>query len=396
VPRRQAVMPAPPVGATRPNGNPQPNAPASLRPFVAGTRRITQPIYDVTTTMLTSTVDLPSLEIDPNGFLTGMWLLVEGTTAGNAATVVFKEDAPFNALDLINFQDTNSQPLVGPWTGYDQYIGSKYGGYHFQDDAKKSQVFLQTAGVGAGLGGSFRYILYVPAEVVRRTALGSLPNKSASSTFSLNLRVAASTTVYSTVPTALPTVRVRILEEGWQDPNEVDVRGLAVNPNPPGVQTTQYWNKQTYNMATGAFSIRLQGIDSYVRNIAFILRDSTGSRLTGEANWPDPFTFLYETAQVRNQGKFFWQHMMSQDFGYDAAAEAAGGRDNGVYTFPFNLDFGLKPGGESCLGYLPVSSATNMVISGSTAAGSGVNTLTVLVNKIVPANGNPLELTGGK
>jgi hypothetical protein len=392
VPRQQTAQRQ---ATARQNGqNGQRQAPQVQRPFVAGTRRTDEPIYDQTATLGAGAIDLPSLEVDPNGFFAGIWLVVEAVTAGNAATVVFAADAPFSALDLVNFQDTNSQPLVGPMNGYDLYLVDKYGGYHFQGDPKASPVFVQTAGVGAGLGGSFTFVLWIPGELVRRDALGSLPNKSASSTFSLNLRLAPSTAVYTTPPTALPPVRVRATLEGWQDPNVADIRGNAVNPNPPGVQTTQYWHKQNYTLASGSLNQRLLGIDSLVRNLIFVARDENNARLQGDSEFPDPLTLLYETSQIVNRPRTLWRHKIAADYGYTAAVEAANGRDNGVYPLPFNLDFGLKPGAETRLGYLPVSSATNLVVSG-TIGGAGANNYGLLVNKVVPAGGDPLQLTGG-
>lgn len=392
--RRSAVMERRNGGAgARSDGGQQGQAQPAMRPFVAGTRRIDEPIYDVSQVFGASAVDLPSLEVDPNGFLAGLWILVECTTAGNAAATAFQADGPFNALDLVNFQDTNSQPLVGPMNGYDLMLVDKYGGYQFQGDPKASPVYFATTGAGA-TGGSFAFILWVPAELVRRDALGSLPNKSASSTFSLNLRLAPSATVYSTAPTNAGTVRVRVLLEGWQDPNVADIRGNAVTPNPPGVQTTQYWHKQNYTLSSGSLNQRLLGIDSLVRNLIFVARDENNARAQGDTEFPDPFTLLYETSQIVNRGRTFWRHFIATHYGYAAAAEAAGGRDNGVYPLPFCLDFGLKVGAETRLGYLPVSSATNLVISG-TIGGAGANNYSVLVNKVVPAGGDPLQLTGG-
>lgn len=368
-------------------------APVAMRPFVAGTRRIDEPIYDSTASIAAGSVDLPSLEVDPNGFLSGLWILVEATTAGNAAATAFQADGPFNALDLINFQDTNSQPLVGPMNGYDMMLVDKYGGYAFQGDPKASPIYSATTGAGA-TGGSFTFILWVPAELVRRDALGALPNKSASSTFSLNLRLAPSATIYSTAPTNAASVRVRVLLEGWQDPNVADIRGNPVTPNPPGVQTTQYWHKQNYTLSSGAMNQRLQGIDSLVRNLIIVARDENNARAQGDTEFPDPFTLLYETSQIVNRGRTFWRHFIASHYGYTAAAEAANGRDNGVYPLTFCQDFGLKPGAETRLGYLPVSSATNLVMSG-TIGGAGANNYALLVNKVVPAGGDPLQLTGG-
>jgi hypothetical protein len=199
--------------------------------------------------------------------------------------------------------------------------------------------------------------------------------------------------VYSTAPNTLPNIRIRYQQFGWMDPNAADMKGNPVQQNPPGVNSVQYWAKQTYSVNAGALNTRLVGIDSLVRNLIFRLDAATGARLTGENDWPDPFTFLYETALPIQRIRAVWRHMMQQDYGYVNTIETAGGRDNGIYVEPFNKDFWLKPGGELTNQYLPVSSATALAMSGS-IGGSGAHTISVLVNKVVPANGDPLALVG--
>src|SRR4029453_344213 len=270
---------------------------AARRPFIVGTRTVDKATYDQSRALTTSTQDLPTYECDPNGFLTGLYLLVENVTAGNAAATAFAEDGPFNPIEKIQLNDTNNKPLVGPFTGWDLYIVNKFGGYAFSDDARNNIVFSATTGGGA-TGGSFTFVLRIPVELVHRDALGSLPNKSSSATFDVSMRLSANATIYSTAPTAGGTIRVRIQQTGWMDPNPTDMRGNPVAQNPPAVQTTQYWSKQTYTIGFGAFSQRLQGIDSLLRNLIFVLRDSTTvtPRANGDANFPDPFTMLYETS----------------------------------------------------------------------------------------------------
>lgn len=364
-----------------------------IRPFVAGTRRVDKATYDESKVLTASTQDLRPYECDPNGFLRGGYILVTCITAGNAAAVTFAANGPMNVIDTLTFNDTNSKPLLGPFTGWDLYVCVKYGGYQFQDDAKLSPVYSATTGAGA-TGGSFTFVLLFPVEIVPREALGAAPNKSSSSTFDVSIRLSASTVPYGVAPTNPGTVRVRIQQYGWMDPNAADIKGNAVRQTPPGVQTTQYWSKQTYAFgAAGAFSTRLQGIDSLVRNIIFVL-DAAGSRTTGDADWPDPFTFLYETSLPIQRLRLIWQHMIGHMYGYNGTTPDVGGaRDYGVYPESYCYDFTGKPGYETRLNYLPVSSATTLNMSG-TIGGAGAHTFTVLVNKIVPANGNPLVLTG--
>lgn len=367
-------------------------APVIRRPFVAGTRRVDKSTYDESRVLNASTQDLRTYECDPNGFLGGAYLLVTCVTAANAAAVTFAANGPFNVIDTITFNDTNNKPLLGPMSGWDLATAVKYGGYSFQDDPKLSPVYSATTGGGA-TGGSFTFVLLVPIEIVHRDALGSLPNKSSSATFDISIRLAASATPYGVAPTTPGTVRVRIQQYGWMDPNSTDMKGNDVAQNPPGVQTTQYWAKQTYALNSGAVNFRLLGIDSFVRNFIFIL-DAAGSRTTGDADFPDPFTFLYETSLPIQRIKDVWRHMIGTQYGYNGTTPDVGGaRDYGVYPESYCAEFTGKPGFETRLGYLPVSSSTTLNISGS-IGGAGAHTLTVLVNKVVPANGDPMVLTG--
>lgn len=368
-------------------------APVIARPFVAGTRHIDKSTYDQTKTLTTTTQDLPTYECDPNGYLEGVYIVVTGTTSANAATVTFAADGPFIVIDTIILSDTNNKPIFGPMSGHDLYKVQKYGGYTFMDDAKLN-VATYTAVTGAGsTGGSFSFVLWLPIEIVMRDALGSLPNKSSTATFDVNVRLSANATVYGTPPTSAPSVRTQISQLGWMDPNSADMKGNPVSQNPPAVNSTQYWARQSYPVAAGAFAQRLQGIDSLVRNLLFYLVDNSNSRTQGDADWPDPFVMQYETALPVQRLRQVWRHLIVSDYGYTAAVETAGGRDYGVYPMPYNKDFTHKPGWETRLTYLPVSSATTINLTG-TIGGSGLHTIFVLVNKIVPANGDPMALSG--
>jgi hypothetical protein len=364
------------------------------RPFVAGTRMVDKSTYDEVKTLTVSNQTLRTYECDPNGFMSGAYILCEAVTAGNSAAVAFTANGPWAVFETITFNDTNNKPIVGPMSGFDLKICTKYGGYAHSDDPQQSPIYSATTGAGA-TGGSFTFILRLPVELVHRDAIGSLPNKSASATYDISLTLAPSTAVYSVAPTAQPSVRTRIAQFGWMDPNSVDMKGNPVNQNPPGVQTTQYWAKQTYSFSNGFFSQRLGGIDSLVRNLHFVL-DNAGVRTTADTDFPDPFTFQYETALPVQRIKNVWRHMIGEDYGYINAVDTAGGRDSGAYPLPYNKDFGLKPGAETRMGYLPVSSATTLNVSGTFGSAGSNKTLTVLVNKVVPANGDPMVLTGGK
>lgn len=368
---------------------------AMARPFITGTRTIDRAIYDESKTLSTSTQKLRTYNLDTDGFTSGLYILVEATAVNTtASTAAFNENAPFNVLQTVQFSDTNNKPILGPMTGYDLYTCVKYGGYAFSDDAKESPVYSVTTGTGTA-GGSFTFVLRVPIEIVHRDGLGSLLNKSASAVFKLDLTLNTLAAVYSDDPTTSVSVRTRIQQFGWMDSDQRDIKGNAASPNPPALNTIQYWDKQTLTLSSGSVNQVLNTFSGLVRNLIFVLTDDDASRTGGDSNFPDPFELHYDKTVPVSRLKQIWRHQIGEDFGYSNAVETAGGRDYGVYPLTYCKDFGLKPGAENRFGYLPVTSATTLMIKG-TLGGSGTQTMNVLVNYVNPANGDPKALTGGR
>lgn len=373
-------------------------APVMVRPFITGTRTIDRAIYDNTTTQLATPVKLPTYNLDTDGFTSGMYVVVTCTTAGNAATVAFKEDGPFSGILSAQFSDTNNKPILGPVTGHDLYLINKYGGYGFNDDAKNSPNYSVTVGAGA-TGGSFKFVLRVPIEIVHRDGFGSLLNKSASAVYKLDITLAGSADVYSTAPTTLGSIRTRIQQVGWMDSDQQDVYKNAADPNPPALNSIQYWDKQTLVVGTGSMNQQLNTFSGLVRNLIFELRTSTGTR--SENDLPDPFELHYDKTVPVSRIQDAWKEMMSIDYGYSAGTEtntSANALDRGVRALPFTKDYGLKPGAESRFGYLPVTSATSLVMRGSvgTTDSAAAHTFNVFVNYVWPANGDPKSITPGQ
>jgi hypothetical protein len=365
-----------------------------IRPFVVGTRDIDKQDYNQTATFASGT-HFPTYQISPNGFFSGLTVMVTAVAAANAATVTYNADGPFNAMQLFQLSDVNNKPIVGPMNGWDMAVPvNKYGGYFDQpgSDPRQSPFFTAIAGAG-GTAGSFTYAIDVPVEVRRRDAFGALYNSSSSSTYSVDIYAEAPANVYGVLPTTPPpTLNITIQLWGRSDPTNTDKLGNAVAQTPPASGSIQYWSKQSYGGLQGAYDFRLIGIDNYLRNLVFVLRDSVGSRSQGDADWPSPFLFQYETLQTTARSKSWWLDRLFRYYGYTGTAEAAGARDNGVFPLPYNRDWTSAVGNETGLTYLPVSTATNLELTG-TIGGSGAHTLYAYVNKVVPY-GNVLDMTG--
>jgi hypothetical protein len=373
-----------------------------LRPFRTGVQVIDDDPYDKTTTLTQSAQVMEQYEIPSTGFLNDVYILAENTVTGNTATAtstsagvgVLAADGPFNAIESLTFTDTNNSEIIGPLGGWDLAMIDKWGGYCFQDDPRaNSDLYGYTANATASssAAGSFKFMLRIPLELVPRDSLGSLPNKSSSTPFKVKITVAPISSIYASTATPGGSLRLRMAPVSYWEPTDTDGSGNPVSQNPPGVGTTQYWNKTDYTVSVGSLTVGLVNSVGYpVRNLGFVLRDSSLSRVQGEADFPTPFRLKLQTNTMINRLKDFWKKRMTEDYGYGATAETAGGKDNGLYIENFCRDFGPKPGWETRRGYLRTTDGMRLEAKG-TITGSGVHTLTVYTNYVGLGAGTPLS-----
>ncbi len=373
----------------------------ALKPFKVGAQVVDDEPYDVTVTLSASTVNLtPQYEIPSTGFLNSVYILVENTVTSSTATAtgtagvgVFTQDGPFNAIDSIIFTDTNNAEILGPITGWDLAMIDKWGGYCFQDDPRfDTDTFTSTtnATASSSAAGSFSFMLRIPIELVPRDALGSLPNKSSSTPFKVKTTMAAIATIYNASTTVGGSCRVRMVPESYWEPTATDGSGNPVADQPPGVNTTQYWNKTDYTVNVGSASVPLTNSTGFpVRNLGFVLRDSNLSRLQGESDFPDPFKLQLQSNVIVDRLKKFWKRQLSEAYRYAAAGDLVGQKDNGLYWLPYNQDFGAKPGWETRRSYLRTTDGMRLQAKG-TITGTGTHTLTVFTNYIGLGQGTSL------
>jgi hypothetical protein len=321
-----------------------------------------------------------------------VYIMVDATSLTNVATVAnTNNNAPFSVIDSVTFEDTNSKPIVGPFNGYDLYIVNKYGGYFNNSDPKASSIYTNVTGAAGTI--TFNFVLRIPVELVARDALGALPNKSGTNKFKVRIRLAPIAAVYSTPPTNAPSVRVRMVQDGWYEPNMTDLKGRPLAQNPPAVQTTQFWTKGTYNLATGDQRQQIQqGLGYLLRNMLFINYPSASLTrdATSDGNFPNPATVQFEANDMITRPAALWRDLIARQFNYTGTTEAANGRDYSVYPLPFNLDFGLQPGAETRRGYLPTSDASRFEFRGTFGAATN---FTVLANYVAPANADDASIT---
>jgi hypothetical protein len=360
-------------------------------PFLRASMEHREPCgIDVQRQLLTSGAqDLGVFDIPAYGYIRSIVLVVTGT--GGTGSPVFAEDGPFSVLQNLALTEPNGAVIVQFNSGYECYLANKWGGYAapIGADARLAPTTTTDA------TGNFSFVLRLPIELSGRDGLGSLPNQNAAATFKLRASLASGATagaLYTTAPTAQPTVRVQVYLEAWDQP-EVSVAGMTNQVTPPAMNTTQFWSAQIYNVNAGAQTVRLTRVGNYLRNLIFILRRSAGTRVNGQTDWPDPMTLYLDARPVDIASKTLLSEQMYRRSGYGAraqgaalttalASDTAGGLDSGVFLYDFTHEFDQTIGQENRDLWLPTLGSTRLELQGSFGnAGS----LTVLTNDVAIA-----------
>lgn len=356
-------------------------------PFVRASAEHREPTgIDVSRLMTAADQDLGVFDIPAYGYVRSLFVLVQAAS-GAGAGAVGAEDAPWNALKNIALTEPNGAVIAQFNSGYDCYLADKWSGFRHAigSDFRASPIFSAITGTG----GNFTTALRIPVELNLRDALGSLPNQNAAATFKLRLTLSASTTVFTTPPaTTLPTVRVRVFLEAWDQP-EAATAGQANQVTPPAMNTTQFWSAQVYNVNVGQNTIRFTRVGNYLRNLILILRRAGTSRANGDADFPDPATFYLDTRPLDIIERNNWKHQMFERTGFGGAvgatipaADSPQGLDNGVFVYDFCHEFDGTIGHENRDLWLPTLGSTRFELQGTVA---NAGTLTVLTNDVAVA-----------
>jgi hypothetical protein len=371
------------------NGRGRDRAVVPTVPFIRASAEHREPTgIDVSRQLTTSDQDLGVFDIPAYGYVRSLVILVTATGGtGGAPAATFPEDSPFTTLKNIALTEPNGAVIAQFNSGYDLHVAHKWGGYRapYASDFKSSPTYTAPGATFA----SYSYMQRIPIELSLRDGLGSLPNQNAAAVFKLRLTLAKVADIAAgTLPTTLPTVRVRVYLEAWDQP-ELSAQGQTNQVQPPALNTTQFWTSQIYNYNAGQQTIRLTRVGNYVRNLILIARRTAGTRANGDADFPDPLTLYLDTRPIDIIERNNFKHQMSERTGYGMAlgatvpaADSPQGLDNGVFVYDFCHEFDGGLGRENRDLWLPTLGSSRLELQGSFA---NAGTLTVLTNDVAIA-----------
>jgi hypothetical protein len=184
-------------------------------------------------------------------------------------------------------------------------------------------------------------------------------------------------------PTA-PTVSVKAWLSAWADPPAFDPFGNAIQQEPIGHGTIQYWTEQTFDVAgAGQAMKKLTRVGNPLRVLGLIYR-AAGARST--TNIPNPITF---TEDARNVAVL--SRTVLRGLAYERLGRAL---PTGVVAIDYISDGEGHAGDESRALYNVTFNGSRLELGGSWGA---AGTLTVLTNDLAPVGApvRPLETPAG-
>ena len=377
--------------AQKPGTAAEGNRNIAVRSFVRSSLEHVEPVaYDVSQQMSTTAIKLPDIEIPASGYFRALRISVS-TTGGAGTGVGVKENGPFNAITDIVFQEPNGAQLYALADGYQSHVARKYGGFFGKVQDTRQLATYSVSSIAANTTANFSFTLRIPAEIIKRDALGALPNQNAAAKYRVKMNLNTVANVFSGTVSTAPTVRIRATLEGWEQPLEV-LDGVPQATKPPLVNSTMYHTFQDYAIAAGSQQTQLTRLGNRIRALYLIFTDASGSRSANDANLPDPLTISLDNRPILQITRYQWLDAIAEYFGYvnsfgntvaaagtALAADSGGARENGVWPLLFNTEFMAAAGQEFGDLWLKTLTTSRLELSGTWGA---AGKLTVITNDI--------------
>lgn len=370
-------------------GNPQPQTTLEPPggPFIRHTREGRRLLY---TAQPTFGGIVTNPQPSSPGYLRGFRVKFTGTTAAGTGGVLSAGpggvDAPTSIVQLMQSKDSFGVTLMaGP--GYEMLkLVPMASGQFGTDETTDIQNMPSWNGITAA-SGAFQFCTDLPLEFAKAYGLISGANAALLPNMQFNLNTAGN--VFSTSPSALPTLTFQTESDFYWLPQNVD----AV---PPGLGTTCQW---LYQQATpvitsgGNTIVQLPKLGGYITVVIMELRDSTGVRIDA---WPTRPRFIVDGVTILETDitTFFDDMAIQSQIGGGAsgtqstAATPQTPRPTGVIVLNFKTalaqrGFGLLETGEE---FLSTNPGTQLEIGGTW--GTITNqpaTLNVIAGQVVPS-----------
>lgn len=354
---------------------------AAVLPFLFGSNMYEEtPFHEETITLDASSHEIVE-NITPGGFLRGVLVQVS-SASGAIGTANLADDAPWSLISSLSIDDISGGPILNPMSGFAHLVKQKYFSPWDGDPATR-----------AGYSNSINPAFTLRAMVEVRDTLAVLANTDARAQYRVRLTVAplgSLVDVAANVGTA-PDVTIKLSYLTWAQPDAVDLLGNSIDPIPPGLIASRFFQHEVPNLNAGDTPVRCTLVGNEIRGLAFIVRDGdateTRTDLTDSGCGPIRFTL---------DSRSFWKVNPSQLVERMAAFYGLLGagtwtRETGVYVIPrFRLPGELL--GEHWLQTVEQNNMRIELTGGDLASAPG--TIELLYDQLAIEGTLPPELEG--
>lgn len=352
-------------------------------PFTVGSNLYREPPFVTTVQLLDANSHETVANITPGGFMRGVILQVT-STGGVIGAGVLALDAPWSVLNSVSVEDISGGPILYPMSGFAAMCVQKYLRPWDGDPAKRPD-FSNTVNPA--------FTLRLMIEL--RETLCVLANTDARAQYRLRFTIAASTAVFSTAPTTLPTVTVKGSFETWAQPDLEDLLGNPVEPYPEGLVASRFVMHELPAVNAGNNVIRHSLVGNEIRGIVWILRNSVLNGGTGtRVNLTDANAGAID---FRIDNRRLWKMNPTQivedmNWFYEQIGNGTQARDTGVYVIPRFRDPG-RVLGEYWLQTVE-QTLLQIEVTGADLGANVPGSLEIIYDELAVAGNLPAHLEG--
>lgn len=383
------------AGSTQATGSQASAAPSRQVPWLSAARPAAALDFSFTAgTITTAQQQWQPIQLQSNGWLQRIEVVVAATASGNSSTVAFAQDGPFSAIQQFTVSDPGGAQFISPHTGWELYAKQKYGVLVCDapfSDPKLDPDYSAVTGAG-GNGGSFNFRLKVAFSCRNYDAYGALANQDSGRLYRVAGFLGTSAQIYSTPPTTLPSVTVRGQAYFRLQPPQ-SLAGVPVQQYPawytPAGTARVYADKVTPALpgsANASVGVQLNIQGRVLREVVLVLRNSSGARIGvgGDGNYPDPITWVFNNYPDFVLRDADWNESTAEVYGLTGTLDAGGGLDTGVRVLHqfMTANLGKARNNQNGFFWLQTVAGSQVLIQGTW--GGSASSLTALVTDIAP------------
>lgn len=340
---------------------------AAVKPFAQASKEGTRLVGNFVPTVSTAPAPIGPTALNASGGYVKRWIIESLMSGGGGTTAgVFAADGPWNEFSLVTLTEPNNNPVLN-LTGYNLFLADMYGGYALGESPANDPDYSTT-------NGNATIWPYIPIEL-DPTGLGALSDLSSASGYQLYLLPNPQGTIYSTVPSPVPTWAANVYAEYWTLPDQMDADGTPQSIVPPRAGTIQMWN-QILNIVLSAGGgnqeYQLNRMGNRLRTVLMVTR-SSGAR--SDTPFPNPMRLEWDDIILRNMSPQLIRKKMIELQLTQAT------RPTGVYALFFNQGISRYVGGNGTNSWLSTVVDTRFALSGNFASATAP-TLDYVINDV--------------